>query len=112
MDEAKLLKSFGGNRALLREMARLCLEEDAPRLLGELRAAVDDEDRRGAEFAAHALKGLVAEFRAESARYAAAAVEQMAGSAAKAELHAGVKNFEREFDALASVLRTYLREPA
>jgi hypothetical protein len=59
MDEAKLLKSVGGNRALLREMARLCLEEDAPRLLNELRTAVDDDDRASVEFAAHALKGLV-----------------------------------------------------
>jgi HPt (histidine-containing phosphotransfer) domain-containing protein len=112
MDRPSLLALFDGNRRLLREMARLCLREDAPRLCAQLHAATQAADAPALESAAHALKGLVAEFRADEARAAAAALEACARAGNLAEAPAHIAAFEREFAKLASVLRTILDEPA
>lgn len=111
MDASTLLKIMGGNRALMREMARLCLEEDGPRLRTELRAAAGIGDLSGVRDAAHALKGLVAEFRAATAREAAGAIEDAVSCADPFALSAAVEDFEREYEKLAAVLRSFLEEP-
>jgi HPt (histidine-containing phosphotransfer) domain-containing protein len=108
MDEATLLSALGGNRALLRELARLCLEVDAPRLRAQLHTAVAARDVAAIESAAHALKGLVAEFRAEAARTAAAEIEKAARHGRLEDLAAPVAAFEREWSALEKLLTSVL----
>ena len=55
--------SLDGNRATIAEMIRLCLDEDAPRLLCRISArALTTQDFVAIEQAAHGLKGLVGEF--------------------------------------------------
>jgi CheY-like chemotaxis protein len=77
-DLAPLLAGLNGNRAMLREMVRLCLDIDAPRLLGDLRAGLDKRDSYAIERAAHGIKGLVGEFRAPTMLAAAREVEDNA----------------------------------
>jgi HPt (histidine-containing phosphotransfer) domain-containing protein len=112
MDTASLLATTGGNRALLRELARLCLHEDAPRLRAQLNGAVRAGDAAGIECAAHALKGLVAEFRAEAARAAAGEIEATARAGKSEAITAQLRVFEEEFAKLEALLQTILDEPA
>lgn len=60
----------------LQELAGLFLE-DCPRLLAEIRTAVTGGDARTLEYAAHTLKGSVANFGAEAAREAAFRLEAL-----------------------------------
>jgi two-component system sensor histidine kinase/response regulator len=75
-DEEAFLASVGGSRETLREVLGITLSEDVPRL----RQALDDAESSGdpaqLEQAAHAIKGLAAELRAEPCRAAAAALEK------------------------------------
>jgi HPt (histidine-containing phosphotransfer) domain-containing protein len=112
MDSESLLTAMGGNRPLLREMARLCLYADAPRLRAQLQSALEVGDCTGIEFAAHALKALVGQFHAKTARAVAAEIESAArdGHTDRAAAHAAV--FEREFEKLAMVLRAIVENSA
>lgn len=60
----------------LQEIAGLFLE-DCPRLLAEIRTAVTGGDARSLEYAAHTLKGSVANFGAEAAGEAAFLLETL-----------------------------------
>lgn len=106
--QSDLLATLGGNRALLRELARLCLREDAPRLRAQLHAAAQAGDGAGIESAAHALKGLAGEFRAASAREAAAEIETAARAGRLDGIATRIAAFEREFEPLAAVLQSIL----
>jgi PAS domain S-box-containing protein len=63
-DRAALMESVGGNTTLLRELVRLSLDSDEPRLTTELREAVAKRDPRAVEAASHGLNGLLGELRA------------------------------------------------
>jgi HPt (histidine-containing phosphotransfer) domain-containing protein len=112
MNADTLLAATGGNRALLRELARLCLHKDAPRLRARLRQAARDRDSEALGFAAHALKGLVAEFRASAARDAAAQVEAAAREKQWAHVPIHLASFDDEYEKLARLLRAILAETA
>ena len=104
-DPAVLLGSMGGNRELLAEMVRLCLEVDAPRLLGNLRAAVEKQDCAGVEQAAHGLKGLVGEFHAPEVYAAAKRLEESGHGQCREALERQAESLHREFERLATALR-------
>jgi len=104
-DPVALLESMGGNRALLAEMARLCLEVDAPRLLGNLRAAVEQQDCLGVEQAAHGLKGLIGEFHAPEIYVVAKRLEDSGRERQAAAIPAQAAALEREFERLSVALR-------
>jgi HPt (histidine-containing phosphotransfer) domain-containing protein len=106
MDAASVLASVGGNRRLLREMVRLCLEEDAPRLFAQLHAAAAQRDFAGIEEAAHAFKGLVGGFDAEAASVTADQIVASAQAQSGEFLDPQIATFEREFAQLAAVLRS------
>ncbi len=55
-DRQAAIARLGGDEELLEEVAELFLA-DAPRLMGEIRSAVDRQDPPGLQRAAHALKG-------------------------------------------------------
>ena len=104
-DPGALLESMGGDRELLAEMVRLCLEVDAPRLLGNLRAAVEKQDCAGIEQAAHGLKGLVGEFHAPEVWAAAKRLEESGREQRTGEIEPQSETLQREFERLAVALR-------
>lgn len=73
-DPAQLRAEVGGDEAVVRDLARLCLEE-CPRLLADIQGAIDRADARGLKLAAHALNGSVANFGAAAVCAAAGRLE-------------------------------------
>ncbi|HEX8985603.1 MAG TPA: Hpt domain-containing protein [Bryobacteraceae bacterium] len=74
LDPDAIIDRVGGDAEFLQELTGL-FAEDSPKLLGQIRSAIAAGDPRGLEYAAHALKGSVANFGAESARAAALRLE-------------------------------------
>ncbi|MBV9122991.1 MAG: response regulator, partial [Planctomycetes bacterium] len=75
-DREAAVEEMGGSLELLREIAQVFLE-DCPRMLGELRTALDDKDAVRLRRAAHSLKGSAANFSAPAAVEAAWKLEEM-----------------------------------
>lgn len=73
-DRAETLRRIGNDEDLFTQMIEFFVE-DAPPLLECLDAALDQGDIRGAERAAHSLKGLAANFSAQPAVAVAAQAE-------------------------------------
>ena len=76
-DRARTLERLRGDEALLARIAGLFLR-DGPRMLSDIRDAIDRRDREGLLRRVHALKGAVGNFSAEAAFRAAANVEEAA----------------------------------
>lgn len=98
-DEGAFLASVGGNREMLREVIGITLNEDVPRLRAALGEAETGRDSEGLERAAHAIKGLAAELRAERCRELATVLE----SSRKPEDAAALRD---EFGKLEEALRS------
>ncbi len=109
-DPKALLESMGGNRAVLAEMVKLCLEVDAPRLLGNLRVGLEEQDFQAVEQAAHGLKGLIGEFHAPTACAAARRLEETGRTHRAEALQPQAETFLREFDRLTAALRKFVAE--
>jgi HPt (histidine-containing phosphotransfer) domain-containing protein len=107
-EQEALLASLGGNREVLVEMVKLCLEIDSPRLLGDLRAGLEKQDFATVEHAAHGISGLAGVLHASAARTAAMRLEKTArehrADDLRAEGEALLREFERLSDALQKVL--------
>jgi len=110
LDRDALMDRVGGDVEFLQEIATLFME-DCPKLLGEIRTAVQVADARGLENAAHTLKGSVANFGAEAAREAARRLESMGragdlkpASQAYAELEEEIQRFTTALTALSTEL--------
>jgi PAS domain S-box-containing protein len=106
LDRPTALARVGGDSELLRELAGLFLEE-YPRLLEEVRAAVDAEDAVRLKGVAHSLKGSVDNFAA-AAVYEAALTLEMLGrngnlSGAREAYGTLVREMERLRPALAAL---------
>jgi PAS domain S-box-containing protein len=76
LDESTLCARFGGEPELLKDVVNLYLE-DCPNLMNGIRGAVERGDARALEWAAHKLKGTVANFAARAAYDAALRMEVM-----------------------------------
>jgi signal transduction histidine kinase/HPt (histidine-containing phosphotransfer) domain-containing protein len=76
-DQEEALAHVDGDRELLAELAEI-FRNECPRLLNDVRRAVVAGDAKALERAAHALKGSVTNFRADSAFQAAFSLEVMA----------------------------------
>ena len=74
VDRAAVLDRVGGDEELLREITCIFLTE-YPRLIDEIRSAVDSRDAKRLERAAHSLKGSVSNFGAQAATEAAYRLE-------------------------------------
>jgi CheY-like chemotaxis protein/HPt (histidine-containing phosphotransfer) domain-containing protein len=106
-DRAAALAGAGHSESLLREIAELFLQ-DSPRLLGEVRAALDGADALRLRRAVHSLRGAAANFAAGPAVEAARRLEAMGeagdlGGAAEAyrALEREVRRLERALAGLA-----------
>lgn len=78
MDE-ELLARFGGDAGLLRELAELFIQS-CPKMLEDIRDAVQKRDAKALERAAHSLKGCVGNFFSHGARETAQRLELLGKS--------------------------------
>jgi CheY-like chemotaxis protein/HPt (histidine-containing phosphotransfer) domain-containing protein len=78
MDE-ELLARFGGDAELLKELADLFLQS-CPKMLEDIRVALQKRDAKALEIAAHSLKGSVGNFFSEGARETAQQLESLGRS--------------------------------
>ena len=76
IDKAALWTQMGGDVELLKEIVELFLA-DCPKMLSKVREAVNRNDAKGLEEAAHRLKGSVSNFVAKAAVEAALRLEEM-----------------------------------
>ena len=74
LDCAVALERLGGDEELLREVARLFLDE-YPMLMNEIRSAASARDADALQRAAHSMKGSVSNFGADGVYQAAFALE-------------------------------------
>ncbi len=103
LDRNAALARVEGDRELLREMAKLFLE-DCPSRLAELRAALERQDGRALERSAHALKGSVSNFCARPAAEAALRLEALGRAGDLLQADAAVRAVEREIARLEPAL--------
>ena len=92
---------------MVSEMIRLCLEEDAPRLLAQLRSALETRDLAAVEQSAHGLKGLVGEFHAPGAYAAARRLEEAGRGHETERVPFAAHSFFEEFDRLTAALQRF-----
>jgi HPt (histidine-containing phosphotransfer) domain-containing protein len=100
-----------GDRELLREVANLFFE-DTPRLLTEVRNAIQRGDGKALERSAHTLKGSVSNFGARTASEAAFSLEQMGRNGDFARASEAFAQLERQLNLLVPALETVLKEKA
>jgi len=103
IDLTEALGMVDGDRALLRELASL-LVEDCPHRIQELRGAVEAGDAPRIERAAHAVKGAVATFGAAGVHQRAAELETIGREARVAAAPAVLAALEVEVERLIAFL--------
>jgi PAS domain S-box-containing protein len=110
-DPSVALKRVDGDRELLREVVSLFLE-DTPRLLAEVRNAIQLGDGKALERSAHTLKGSVGNFGARTASEAAFSLEQMGRNGDFARASEVFTQLERQVSLLIPALEAVLKEKA
>ena len=100
---ALALERLGGDAELLREIARLFLD-DTPRLLADIQKAIAVRDAQALASAAHALKGSVANFGAETVLRAALRLEKMGSAGDMNDLDRAYAVLEAEMNRLKPAL--------
>jgi two-component system, sensor histidine kinase and response regulator len=76
LDKSRILDRVGGDKDLLKEVVALFLD-DCPKLIEQMREAIQESDPGGLQKAAHTLKGSVSNFGASLAVQAALDLETM-----------------------------------
>ena len=79
MDEAELQSRFAGKTPLLRRLTKI-FGEQTPRLLAEIRTAIEEGNAAALAHAAHTLKGSLAQMGAPNAAELAHELEKAAGN--------------------------------
>jgi HPt (histidine-containing phosphotransfer) domain-containing protein len=100
------LARFGGDKNLFIEMSGIVLE-DAPRVLADLRRAVESNDATAIRSHAHALKGLLAGCGGVRAASAAKVLEDAGNSTRLANSSEMLRTLEAEFDSFTRALNSY-----
>jgi signal transduction histidine kinase/DNA-binding response OmpR family regulator/HPt (histidine-containing phosphotransfer) domain-containing protein len=103
LDEAALLDRVGGDTQLLAQLVEVFLH-DYPHLVEEIRKALEAQDARALERAAHTLKGSVANFAAQKAYETALQLERIGRSEELAGAASAFENLEREMARLTPAL--------
>jgi signal transduction histidine kinase/HPt (histidine-containing phosphotransfer) domain-containing protein len=98
-DRKAALAVAGGDAELLRELAELFLQE-YPKLIANLRAAVQERNATKLDGSAHALKGAVANFGARAAVDAALSLEARGRSGEMAGVEQALASLEQIFESL------------
>ena len=110
-DPSVVLNRVDGDRELLREVVMLFFE-DTPKLLTEMRAAIDRGDARALERAAHTLKGSISNFGVPSAVAPALRLEQMARAGELAPALAAWEQLQLQVNQLVPALEALVKEEA
>jgi signal transduction histidine kinase/CheY-like chemotaxis protein/HPt (histidine-containing phosphotransfer) domain-containing protein len=105
--ERLIQEQFGGDPDLFVQVAQLFLS-DCPRILGELKAAVERGDIAQTAFAAHALKGSIGSFGDTPALHTARELERRGKAAERERLDEGLESLTRELDGLVARLKDVL----
>jgi two-component system sensor histidine kinase/response regulator len=105
LDQGLLLERVGGDRTALAHLVELFLT-DAPLLSESIRQAVEDDDPRALQGAAHTLKGAVSNFAAPAATEAAARLQQIGESGKLNGARAAVEVLEKELEQVRGALST------
>ncbi len=103
MDRDALLAELDGDEELLTELIET-MRSEAPKLLHEVRIAVDSADAAAVGRAAHTLKGAVSNFGARRAADAALRLEQMGRSGTLQGVAEALATLEVEMRALEAEL--------
>jgi two-component system, sensor histidine kinase and response regulator len=109
LDRNALLDRVGGDIEFLQEIAGLFLQ-DCPKLLAQIRTAVSGGDARTLEYAAHTLKGSVANFGADAAREAAFRLEALGRAGDMKPAPDAYSILEQEIQRFTQELGTLSRE--
>jgi HPt (histidine-containing phosphotransfer) domain-containing protein len=107
-DENALMDRVDGDVEFLEETIAM-LDEDSPALLNEIHAAVRSRDTANLAKAAHALKGMLANFCAEPAETAARDLETMGRKEQLSDVDASVARVKDETARLTEALHQFLR---
>ncbi len=110
-DSEAILVHVDHDRTLLRELSEL-LFEDAPRTLDRIREAINENDADALWQSAHALKGAVSNFAAESARDLALEIELLGR---EGDIHGAALRLDAlaaELDRLFADLQAFLTAEA
>lgn len=102
-DRAAALARVGGDAVLLKELAEL-FRDECPRSLLQLHAALDREDPKGVQSAAHGLKGAVSTFGAEPSMDAALCLERLGREAQLGEARQALAELEQALASLQTEL--------
>ena len=103
LDRAAALDRLDGDEELWAEVAAM-FREDAPRLLGEVRAAVAAGDAGAVQRSAHGLKGAAGYVGAGPAAAAAHHLEQLGASGNLSQAGVALRHLEREVSRLLAAL--------
>ena len=109
VDKAQILDRMGGDKELIREVVALFLD-DYPKLLEQMREAIRQGDAKGLQKLAHALKGAVGNFSAESALQAALDLEVMAKTGDISQATSAFVVLEKEIDRVGEELISFKEE--
>jgi PAS domain S-box-containing protein len=107
IDWSSARHTVGGDERLLRLVVEACLEE-YPRLLADLRRAIEEQNAPGVALAAHAIKGSIRSFGATRAFDLAYQLENMARAGDLSRAAEILSQAEQEFQWLLAALRDYL----
>jgi HPt (histidine-containing phosphotransfer) domain-containing protein len=99
-----LLARVDGDFAIFDELCDLFLE-DAPKRIEQLRRAIETEDARGVQAAAHAFKGAAGVFEADDVVAAARQLEHQAGAGDLRDAASRFANLEKLSAVLIETIR-------
>ena len=108
VDWSEALHCVNGNRKLLRDIVEAFLDE-APRLLGTMRTAIERQDAKTLQRVAHTLKGSTRYFGAARVSEMALRLETMGERGDCLAAHEHLSDLEGEMARLTPVLVDYLR---
>ena len=107
-ETAALVGSVNGSRRTLAGLLEDCRDGDFPELFAQLSTAVEANDFRSAQRAAHAMKGVIGVFHAPAAYAAAKQLEESARSGQTAELGGHATELHRTVSELLSSLERFV----
>jgi two-component system, sensor histidine kinase and response regulator len=100
LDREALLERVNGDHELLSEVTAMLLR-DAPKLIAEVREAIERRDRDAFGYAAHTLRGMLRNFSAGAAEEAAARLQALDAGRDGARAEAACQALEREIERLS-----------
>jgi HPt (histidine-containing phosphotransfer) domain-containing protein len=108
LDLESLFANIGDDAELLKELRELFMLS-YPNVMAELRQAIEDGQASRVQFAAHQLKGMVANFGAKTAMALAQEIENLATAEKLQSMQDAYNDVEKEMRRLTSTLESLVR---